>query len=70
MKKLFVLLCLSIFTIGYSQEKTNIDFPKNEIKGNALFLVAASARAITAEACFACKPSVWVYSATLIAFIL
>ena len=42
MKKLFVLLCLSIFTIGYSQEKTNIDFPKNEIKGNALFLVAGA----------------------------
>jgi hypothetical protein len=40
MKKLFVLLCLSIFSFGYSQEK--IDFPKNEIKGNALFLVAGA----------------------------
>ena len=39
MKKLFVLLCLSIFTFGYSQDKEKVDFPKNEIKGNALFLV-------------------------------
>jgi hypothetical protein len=42
MKKLLVLLCLSAFTFGYSQEKTTVDFPKNEIKGNALFLVAGA----------------------------
>lgn len=42
MKKLFVLLCLSLFTYGYSQDKEKIDFPKNEIKGNALFLVAGA----------------------------
>jgi hypothetical protein len=40
MKKLLLLLCLTIFTFGYSQEK--VDFPKNEIKGNALFLVAGA----------------------------
>lgn len=37
MKKLLFLLCLCCLTFGYSQEK--VDFPKNEIKGNALFLV-------------------------------
>jgi hypothetical protein len=42
MKKLLVLLCLSTFTFGYSQEKSTVDFPKNEIKGNALFLVAGA----------------------------
>ncbi|MDD5149424.1 MAG: DUF3575 domain-containing protein [Flavobacterium sp.] len=42
MKKLLLLLCLTVFTFGYSQEKTVIDFPKNEIKGNALFLVAGA----------------------------
>jgi hypothetical protein len=42
MKKLLVLLCLSAFTFGYSQEKTTVAFPKNEIKGNALFLVAGA----------------------------
>ena len=40
MKKLLTLLCLIIFAFGYSQEK--VDFPKNEIKGNALFLVAGA----------------------------
>lgn len=39
MKKLLVLLCLSVFTFGYSQDENKIDFKKNEIKGNALFLV-------------------------------
>ncbi len=41
MKKLFALICLSVFAFGYSQEKEKekIDFPRNEIKGNALFLV-------------------------------
>lgn len=42
MKKLLVLLCLSAFTFGYSQEKTTVDFPKNEIKGNALMLVSGA----------------------------
>jgi len=42
MKKLLVLLCLSLFTIGYSQETQKVDFPKNEIKGNALLLVAGA----------------------------
>lgn len=40
MKKLFVLICLSVFAFGYSQEKEKVDFPKNEIKGNALILIA------------------------------
>jgi hypothetical protein len=39
MKKLLVLLCLSAFSFGYSQDEKKIDFKKNEIKGNALFLV-------------------------------
>jgi hypothetical protein len=42
MKNLLALLCLTFFTFGYSQEKTVIDFPKNEIKGNALFLVVGA----------------------------
>ena len=42
MKKILVVLCLSLLTFGYSQEKTKVDFPKNEIKGNALFLVAGA----------------------------
>ena len=42
MKRLFVLLCLSIFSFGYSQDEEKIDFPKNEIKGNALLLVAGA----------------------------
>ena len=44
MKKLFVLICISAFTFGYSQEKETekVDFLKNEIKGNALFLVAGA----------------------------
>lgn len=39
MKNLLVLLCFSLLTFGYSQDKEKIDFLKNEIKGNALFLV-------------------------------
>lgn len=39
MKKILVVFCLALLTFGYSQEKTKVDFPKNEIKGNALFLV-------------------------------
>jgi hypothetical protein len=42
MKKLLVLLCLSALTFGYSQDEKKVDFPKNEIKGNALFLVAGA----------------------------
>jgi hypothetical protein len=42
MKKLLVVLSLSFFTIGYSQETPKADFAKNEIKGNALFLVAGA----------------------------
>ncbi|WP_310560691.1 DUF3575 domain-containing protein [Flavobacterium sp.] len=39
MKKLFVVIGLLVFAFGHSQEKEKVDFPKNEIKGNALFLV-------------------------------
>lgn len=39
MKKLIVLLCFSSFLSGYSQQKEVPDFKKNELKGNALFLV-------------------------------
>lgn len=45
MKKLLVLLSLSLFTIGHSQETQKVDFPKNEIKGNALFLVVGALEA-------------------------
>lgn len=37
MKKLALILCFTVSIFGYSQEK--LDSPKNEIKGNALFLV-------------------------------
>jgi hypothetical protein len=39
MKKLILLLCFSSFLSGYSQQKEVPDFKKNELKGNALFLV-------------------------------
>ncbi|WP_281297969.1 DUF3575 domain-containing protein [Flavobacterium limnophilum] len=42
MKKILIVLCSSIFTFGYSQEEKKVDFKKNEIKGNALFLVAGA----------------------------
>jgi len=42
MKKLVLLLFLVSFSFGYSQEKEQVDFKKNEIKGNALFLVAGA----------------------------
>lgn len=43
MKKVLVVVCLSLFAFGYSQEKEKITFPKNEMKGNALFLVLGAA---------------------------
>lgn len=42
MKKLLVVLSLSLCAIGYSQETKKIDFPKNEIKGNAFLLVVGA----------------------------
>jgi hypothetical protein len=39
MKKLLILLCLCTVTYSYCQKTTKVDFLKNEIKGNALFLV-------------------------------
>jgi hypothetical protein len=39
MKRIFVLLCLTFSLFGYSQEKETINFKRNEVKGNALFLV-------------------------------
>jgi hypothetical protein len=42
MKKLLTLLCLMVFNFGYSQEKETASFNKNEIKGNALFLVVGA----------------------------
>lgn len=46
MKKILLFLCLSTFTLGYSQEKEVAvvkeevpSFKKNELKGNALFLI-------------------------------
>lgn len=42
MKRLLVLLCLTVFAFGYSQDKETADLKKNEIKGNALFLVAGA----------------------------
>ena len=40
MKKLFTAISLIVFALGFSQDK--VVFPKNEIKGNALFLVAGA----------------------------
>ena len=42
MKKLYILLCLSSFLSGYSQEKDTLDFKRNELKGNALLLVVGA----------------------------
>jgi len=42
MKKIIVLAGLFVFAFGYSQESEKVTFPKNEIKGNALFLVAGA----------------------------
>ena len=42
MKKLLVIVCLSVFAFSYSQDEKQVDFKKNEIKGNALFLVAGA----------------------------
>jgi hypothetical protein len=45
MKKLFIVLCLSSFVLGFSQEKEPMDFKRNELKGNALLLVLGSLEA-------------------------
>ena len=42
MKKIVAIVCLFVFAFGFSQESQKVDFPKNEIKGNALFLVAGA----------------------------
>lgn len=42
MKKLLLLLSLTVFTFGYSQESESVSFKKNEIKINAAFLVAGA----------------------------
>ena len=42
MKRLLVIICLSVFAFGYSQDEKQVDFKRNEIKGNALFLVAGA----------------------------
>lgn len=40
MKKILLALCIIATTFGYSQEKEQDSFAKNEIKGNALMLIA------------------------------
>ena len=42
MKRLLVIVFLSVFAFGYSQDEKQVDFKKNEIKGNALLLVAGA----------------------------
>lgn len=42
MKKIIFLLCLTSFLSAYSQENETTVFKKNELKGNALFLVAGA----------------------------
>ena len=42
MKKLFNLLFLSSFLFGFAQEKETTDFKRNELKINALMLVAGA----------------------------
>ena len=39
MKKLIIVIFFFSYLTTYSQEKTAPDFKKNELKGNALFLV-------------------------------
>ena len=39
MRKIALILCISFFWSGHSQETKTTDFKRNEIKGNALFLV-------------------------------
>ncbi|UQD55418.1 DUF3575 domain-containing protein [Flavobacterium sp. K5-23] len=51
MKKLFILLCLTSFLSGFSQEEKTIAAKKNELKGNALFLVLGAGE-ITYERIF------------------
>jgi hypothetical protein len=51
MKKLFILLCLTSFLSGFSQEEITIAVKKNELKGNALFLVLGAGE-ITYERIF------------------
>lgn len=41
MKKIILFLSLSLFSLGFSQTKDTISFPKNEIKGNAAYLLGA-----------------------------
>jgi hypothetical protein len=40
MKNIFLILCLTFFAFGFSQDQSS--FPKNEIKGNALMLVTGA----------------------------
>ena len=40
MKNFLLVLCLSVLTFGYSQDDKQTDFKRNEIKGNALILIA------------------------------
>lgn len=42
MKKLFTFLFLSSFLFGFAQEKETTDFKRNELKVNALMLVAGA----------------------------
>lgn len=43
MKKMLVLLCLASFAFAQGQEKEEVPFEKNEVKGNGLFLVLGTA---------------------------
>ena len=42
MKKLFTTISLIVFVLGFSQDKAISDFPKNEIKGNVIYLLAGA----------------------------
>lgn len=42
MKKLLLFLCLTVFVFGYGQDDKQTDFKRNEMKGNAVFLVAGA----------------------------
>ncbi len=42
MKKIVLALCIIATTFGYGQEKEQDSFAKNEIKGNAIMLVAGA----------------------------
>ena len=42
MKKIIIILCLTCFSIGFSQDKNTTTYPQYEWKGNALLLLGGA----------------------------